>query len=144
MTEYVVEAILGEKRVKRGSRKVVLYKVKWEGYDEPSWEPLSNLKNCKEKLETYKASLGQPSDSATEAQNQDEATRVVSESVLAEDMSSMSGSDVQREYVPDEVSTDETVGERGVAGELALVQSVVSESGVNESVSGELALVLTS
>jgi hypothetical protein len=54
MEEYVVEAILGERRVRRRGRTVVQYKVKWEGFEEPTWEPTSNLKNCKDELDAYK------------------------------------------------------------------------------------------
>merc|ERR1712062_248801 len=35
---YDVEAVLGEK--KAGGK--VVYKVKWVGYDEPTWEPAAN------------------------------------------------------------------------------------------------------
>ena len=52
--EYVVEAILGEKRAKqRNGKTKVLYQVKWAGYDDITWEPASHLMNCKGKLQEY-------------------------------------------------------------------------------------------
>lgn len=50
-----MEKILSEKRVKqRNGRKKILYLVKWEGFDEQTWEPASHLRNCKEKLELFR------------------------------------------------------------------------------------------
>ena len=73
MEEYVVEAIVGERRVKRRGRSVVQYKVKWEGYADPTWEPMSNLKNCKDELDAYKVSkMGAQSKSNTEMATQDQ------------------------------------------------------------------------
>ena len=43
--EYEVEEILQ----KRGNR----YRVKWKGYDDPTWEPLSNLTHAKELLAQF-------------------------------------------------------------------------------------------
>jgi hypothetical protein len=55
--EYVVEAILGEKLFKqRNGRRKTRFLVKWEGYDEPTWEPSENLSNCQEKIDAYRAS----------------------------------------------------------------------------------------
>lgn len=31
----------------------VFYKIKWMNYDKPTWEPASNLNNCKDKLSDY-------------------------------------------------------------------------------------------
>jgi hypothetical protein len=54
--EYVVESILGEKRVKqRRGRYKTMYLVKWEGFDEETWEPLSNLVNCRAKIDDFRA-----------------------------------------------------------------------------------------
>ena len=50
--EYEVEAVL-EHRAERGNWK---YRIKWKGYpvSESTWEPMSNLLNAKETIETYK------------------------------------------------------------------------------------------
>jgi hypothetical protein len=57
--EYVVEHISGEKRVKvRGGGFVIKYKVKWKGYPNATWEPESNLDNCRQKIEDFRARNG--------------------------------------------------------------------------------------
>ena len=45
-----VEQILA-KKIK--GRKLY-YCIKWEGYDQPTWEPEQNLVHCKEKLKDFK------------------------------------------------------------------------------------------
>lgn len=37
-----------------------IYKVKWKGYDEETWEPAQNLANCRSEVEEYEASLKKP------------------------------------------------------------------------------------
>ena len=52
--EYVVEKILDLKRHKqRNGRFKMLYLVKWEGYDDLTWEPFEHLLNCKDKLDDF-------------------------------------------------------------------------------------------
>ncbi len=54
--EYVVQAILGEKRVKTGkSRFEKKFLVKWKGWEEPTWEPEKYLANCQDKINAYRA-----------------------------------------------------------------------------------------
>ena len=56
VNEYVVERILKEKRVKqRNGRSQTMYLVKWEGYNEETWEPVRNLSNCREKIDEFRA-----------------------------------------------------------------------------------------
>ena len=43
------------KRVKRRGRFTTQYLVKWEGYDEQSWEPAKNLTNCADQLAQFRA-----------------------------------------------------------------------------------------
>lgn len=52
--EYVVEAIVDEKRGEDGA--VDSYLVKWEGWDEPTWEIVANLTNCPDKIAQFKKS----------------------------------------------------------------------------------------
>ena len=53
--EYVVETIIREKRQKqRNGRIKVLYLVKWQGYDDQTWEPAEHLVNCKKKLDDFR------------------------------------------------------------------------------------------
>ena len=49
--EYEVAEIIGKKRLKRK----IYYLVTWKGYpeEETSWEPLENLKNCKDLVEEF-------------------------------------------------------------------------------------------
>jgi len=47
--EFVVEAILDSKRV----RKALKYLVKWTGYDIPTWEPYEHVKHLKTKLQQF-------------------------------------------------------------------------------------------
>lgn len=51
--EYVVEAILAH----RYHRNRLQYRVKWRGYDDPSWEPATTLEDC-QALDDYLVSLG--------------------------------------------------------------------------------------
>jgi hypothetical protein len=56
MGEYVVESIEGDKLFShRKGRKIRKYLVRWRGYVDTTWEPLSNLRNCPDKLAEYKA-----------------------------------------------------------------------------------------
>ena len=55
-SDYEVEEILGEKRFKLPSGQFILmYQVKWHGYDKLTCEPLKNMGNCMDKVEVYKA-----------------------------------------------------------------------------------------
>ena len=38
----------------RNGRIKVLYLVKWEGWDDPTWEPAEHLVNCKKKLDDFR------------------------------------------------------------------------------------------
>ncbi len=105
MEEYVVEKILSEKRVKqRNGRKKVLYLVKWEGFDEPTWEPASHLTNCKEKLELFRKKNAED-----EEEKQDEAVGESVDSVdeVKEDESVESVDEVEQGESVDEVEQDE-------------------------------------
>lgn len=51
--EWEVERILG----KRTKHRKVEYQVKWSGYDEPTWEPASNLEDC-EALDRFEKDRG--------------------------------------------------------------------------------------
>ena len=54
--EWEVEAIINERKINvHGEKhfKKVEYLVKWVGYEEPTWEPIENLENCRELLEEY-------------------------------------------------------------------------------------------
>ena len=63
VNEYVVERILKEKRVKqRNGRSKTMYLVKWEGYNEETWEPVRNLSNCREKIDEFRAQRDSVSD----------------------------------------------------------------------------------
>lgn len=50
-----MESIEGEKRARGRSGRVTKYLVKWVGYTEPTWEPVRNLANCKDKISEFKA-----------------------------------------------------------------------------------------
>jgi len=52
--EYVVEKILEKRIDKQG---MVFYRVKWEGYNEISWEPHDHLSNCPELIEEFERKL---------------------------------------------------------------------------------------
>jgi len=47
-----------DRRVIPNKFKITSYFVKYKGYDEASWQPVDNLVNCDELLETYKRSKG--------------------------------------------------------------------------------------
>ena len=53
--EHIVEAVINSKVVGRGTRKSMMFLVKWKGYDdtENSWEPESNLDNAQEAIDDY-------------------------------------------------------------------------------------------
>ena len=40
--------------------RVHYYKVKWEGYEEPTWEPLKNLDQAEETIKEFWEAKGQP------------------------------------------------------------------------------------
>ncbi|OHT04110.1 hypothetical protein TRFO_06413 [Tritrichomonas foetus] len=46
---YVVEAVVGHKKGKKRDK----YQVKWVGYDEPTWEPVELLDNCRDLIIEY-------------------------------------------------------------------------------------------
>ena len=50
--KFVVEEILRERKTKGGGN---LYEIKWEGYEDTTWEPIGSLKECKELLNNFKA-----------------------------------------------------------------------------------------
>ena len=50
--EYEVEAIVDSRFNRR--RKRLEYKVKWTGYDVPTWQPLEDLDNATEALQAYR------------------------------------------------------------------------------------------
>ncbi len=52
--EYGVEAILQDRRKRRGRGWVKEYLVKWDGYARPTWEPASALEDA-EALDVYEA-----------------------------------------------------------------------------------------
>lgn len=39
----------------RSGRRVTYFLVKWEGYEQPTWEPQRNLHNCQEKIDAFRA-----------------------------------------------------------------------------------------
>jgi hypothetical protein len=45
--EYVVEAILDEKTIRKGRGQAIKLLVKWEGYARPTWEPQDALEDTK-------------------------------------------------------------------------------------------------
>ena len=49
--KFVVEEILREKMTKGGVKH---YEVKWEGYEETTWEPVESLKECKDLMREFK------------------------------------------------------------------------------------------
>ena len=57
--EYEVEKILAERVVQKPNQTrrrlepVLEYLVQWVGYDQPTWEPLTNLENCKDLLTEF-------------------------------------------------------------------------------------------
>jgi hypothetical protein len=55
--EYEVEAILDVRRRRRGRRSRVEALVKWTGYPEPSWEPLSEVQGVSA-LDEYERTHG--------------------------------------------------------------------------------------
>ena len=68
--EYTVEKVLAQKRFKqRNGRSMTKYLVKWEGYDDPTWEPVRNLSNCRAKIDEFLASRDESehADGATDA-----------------------------------------------------------------------------
>lgn len=74
--EYTVEKVLAQKRFKqRSGRATTKYLVKWEGYDEPTWEPVSNLRNCRAKIDEFLASRddSEPSNGADVDAGEDQA-----------------------------------------------------------------------
>ncbi|KAJ0407953.1 hypothetical protein ATCC90586_006325 [Pythium insidiosum] len=53
--EYVVEEIRGERRIRRKGRSTTKFLVKWAGFNEETWEPISNLSNCRDKIEEFRS-----------------------------------------------------------------------------------------
>ena len=54
--EWEVESIIGERKIKKEKNKSLKkteYLIKWVGYDQPTWEPIENLDNCKKLLNEY-------------------------------------------------------------------------------------------
>jgi hypothetical protein len=56
--EYQVERITDRSTDKETGG--TLFKVKWKGYDEETWEPLENLTSCRQYIEEFEASLKKP------------------------------------------------------------------------------------
>ncbi|GAB1739252.1 hypothetical protein NU219Hw_g4000t1 [Hortaea werneckii] len=60
--EYVVEAVLAHQmsdpKTHPGKQAVMLYQVKWEGYDEPTWEPVESFPDPKIVEEYHNAVKG--------------------------------------------------------------------------------------
>ena len=57
--KFEVQFISGHKRQGEGGGLPRLYfLVKWEGYDEESWEPVEALKGCKDKVREYLSQQG--------------------------------------------------------------------------------------
>lgn len=50
--EYEVEEILSKKTI----GKDIQYKVKWKGYQHPTWEPMENLMNSQDLIDEYENS----------------------------------------------------------------------------------------
>uniref|UniRef100_A0AC35EWF1 Histone H1 n=1 Tax=Panagrolaimus sp. PS1159 TaxID=55785 RepID=A0AC35EWF1_9BILA len=50
---FNVEKVLN----KKGKGKNVKYLIKWEGFDETTWEPKSNCNNCSELIQEFEATL---------------------------------------------------------------------------------------
>ncbi|XP_063924622.1 uncharacterized protein LOC135138567 [Zophobas morio] len=53
--EYNVEKIIGKRFNPR--KRLWEYEVKWESYQEPSWEPLAHLENCKALVQEFEDKL---------------------------------------------------------------------------------------
>lgn len=53
LTEYTVEKIINDRFIKKNGKIIHEFLVKWENYPNPTWEPESNLYNCKEILQEY-------------------------------------------------------------------------------------------
>lgn len=49
-SEYVVEKVLKDRPGKNGDRE---YLIKWKDFAKLSWEPSSNLTNCKHALKAF-------------------------------------------------------------------------------------------
>ena len=49
--EYEVEKIIGRGSVKDNGN--VMYKVKWKGFNEDTWEPEENLAGCKHLIREF-------------------------------------------------------------------------------------------
>jgi hypothetical protein len=63
--EYVVQAILAHGLTKPiehpshvGKRAVMLYKVQWEGWEMPTWEPLSSFQGAMDVVREYQDKVG--------------------------------------------------------------------------------------
>jgi len=63
--EYVVQAILGHGLTKPielpnhvGKKAVMLYKVQWEGWEAPTWEPLSSFEGAMDVVREYQEKVG--------------------------------------------------------------------------------------
>ncbi|KAI9651698.1 MAG: hypothetical protein M1831_000513 [Alyxoria varia] len=54
--EYVVEKLLDHKF--KGKKGIVEYLIKWEGWEETTWEPEENLEGCDDKMNEYFESIG--------------------------------------------------------------------------------------
>ncbi|GLE06481.1 hypothetical protein PINS_up015728 [Pythium insidiosum] len=64
--EYVVEEIRGERRIRRKGRSTTKFLVKWAGFDEETWEPISNLTNCRNKIEEFRSRQSVAAEEAAE------------------------------------------------------------------------------
>ena len=48
--QWEVENILNERISNEG---IIEYQIKWKNYNDPTWEPMENINNCKDKLKEY-------------------------------------------------------------------------------------------
>ena len=82
--EYTVEKILAQKRFKqRNGREIIKYKVKWEGYEEVSWEPAGNLRNCRAKIDEFLASRDDDDGHGGDGETGGDASAIVPSNFMA-------------------------------------------------------------
>lgn len=65
---FVVERIIEKKRFKISNRRYIWkYLVKWEDYDQCTWEPVSNMTDCQKKIDEFEAQQKETSVETTNA-----------------------------------------------------------------------------